>query len=36
MKPLKQAKKANKDLDDDDMAFLEKKRAGTLTLSVYH
>ncbi|KAI8666012.1 Translation machinery-associated protein 7 [Fusarium keratoplasticum] len=26
-KPLKQAKKAQKDLDDDDKAFLEKKRA---------
>lgn len=31
VKPLKQAKKANKDLDDDDKAFLEKKRAGTTT-----
>lgn len=29
VKPLKQAKKAQKDLDEDDMAFLEKKRAGT-------
>jgi hypothetical protein len=29
VKPLKQAKKAQKDLDDDDLAFLEKKRAGT-------
>ncbi|KAF4460458.1 Translation machinery associated TMA7 [Fusarium albosuccineum] len=28
-KPLKAAKKAQKDLDDDDKAFLEKKRAGT-------
>ena len=28
VKPLKAAKKANKDLDDDDKAFLEKKRAG--------
>ncbi|KAF5022491.1 hypothetical protein F66182_5463 [Fusarium sp. NRRL 66182] len=28
VKPLKQAKKAQKDLDDDDKAFLEKKRAG--------
>ncbi|KAH7235177.1 Translation machinery-associated protein 7 [Fusarium sp. LHS14.1] len=27
VKPLKQAKKAQKDLDDDDKAFLEKKRA---------
>ncbi|KAJ3524231.1 hypothetical protein NM208_g12137 [Fusarium decemcellulare] len=26
-KPLKAAKKAQKDLDDDDKAFLEKKRA---------
>jgi hypothetical protein len=26
---LKQAKKAQKDLDEDDMAYLEKKRAGT-------
>ncbi|KAK3896984.1 translation machinery associated TMA7-domain-containing protein [Staphylotrichum tortipilum] len=26
-KPLKAAKKANKDLDEDDKAFLEKKRA---------
>jgi hypothetical protein len=25
---LKAAKKANKDLDEDDLAFLEKKRAG--------
>ena len=31
VKPLKQAKKAQKDLDEDDMAFLEKKRAGTHT-----
>ncbi|CEI62655.1 unnamed protein product [Fusarium venenatum] len=29
VKPLKQAKKAQKDLDEDDMAYLEKKRAGT-------
>ncbi|POR37727.1 Uncharacterized protein TPAR_02072 [Tolypocladium paradoxum] len=29
VKPLKQAKKANKELDEDDKAFLEKKRAGT-------
>lgn len=28
-KPLKAAKKANKELDEDDLAFLEKKRAGT-------
>ncbi|KAG9496712.1 Translation machinery-associated protein 7 [Fusarium musae] len=27
VKPLKQAKKAQKELDDDDKAFLEKKRA---------
>ncbi|KAL1876480.1 Translation machinery-associated protein 7 [Diaporthe australafricana] len=26
-KPLKAAKKANKDLDEDDLAFLEKKKA---------
>jgi len=26
---LKAAKKANKELDEDDMAYLEKKRAGT-------
>ncbi|CAG9946590.1 unnamed protein product [Clonostachys rosea f. rosea IK726] len=26
-KPLKAAKKANKELDEDDLAFLEKKRA---------
>ncbi|KAI6426785.1 Translation machinery-associated protein 7 [Pyricularia oryzae] len=26
-KPLKAPKKGNKDLDDDDKAFLEKKRA---------
>lgn len=26
---MKQAKKAQKDLDEDDKAFLEKKRAGT-------
>lgn len=30
VKPLKQAKKQAKDLDDDDKAFLEKKRAGTI------
>ncbi|KAH7127547.1 hypothetical protein EDB81DRAFT_889341 [Dactylonectria macrodidyma] len=29
-KPLKAAKKANKELDEDDLAFLEKKRAETL------
>lgn len=29
-KPLKAAKKAVKDLDDDDLAYQEKKRAGTL------
>lgn len=29
---MKQAKKANKDLDEDDKAFLEKKRAGTAPL----
>ena len=28
-KPLKAAKKQNKDLDEDDLAYLEKKRAGT-------
>lgn len=28
-KPLKQAKKQSKDYDDDDKAFLDKKRAGT-------
>ncbi|RSL69763.1 Translation machinery-associated protein 7 [Fusarium duplospermum] len=27
VKPLKQAKKAQKELDDDDKAFLEKKKA---------
>lgn len=27
-KPLKAAKKDKKDLDDEDKAFLEKKRAG--------
>ncbi|CAK7205566.1 hypothetical protein SEUCBS139899_008343 [Sporothrix eucalyptigena] len=27
VKPLKQAKKEKKELDDDDKAFLEKKRA---------
>ncbi|PYH76579.1 translation machinery-associated protein 7 [Aspergillus aculeatinus CBS 121060] len=27
VKPLKQAKKAQKDLDDDDLAFKEKQRA---------
>ncbi|OAA58534.1 Translation machinery associated TMA7 [Niveomyces insectorum RCEF 264] len=27
VKPLKQAKKAKAELDDDDKAFLEKKRA---------
>ncbi|KFH44641.1 Translation machinery-associated protein-like protein [Hapsidospora chrysogenum ATCC 11550] len=26
-KPLKQAKKQNKELDEDDKAFLERKRA---------
>lgn len=29
VKPLKQAKKGPKDLDEDDKAYLEKKRAGT-------
>jgi hypothetical protein len=29
VKPLKAPKKDKKDLDDDDKAFLEKKRAGT-------
>lgn len=28
-KPLKAPKKAAKDMDDDDKAFLEKKKAGT-------
>ncbi|KAF4996171.1 hypothetical protein FGRMN_4663 [Fusarium graminum] len=28
VKPLKQAKKAQKDLDEDDLAYLEKKRAA--------
>jgi Translation machinery associated TMA7 len=28
IKPLKAPKKDKKDLDDDDKAFLEKKRAG--------
>lgn len=28
-KPLKAAKKATKELDEDDLAFQEKKRAGT-------
>ncbi len=32
-KPLKAPKKANKELDDEDKAFLEKQRAG-LYLSV--
>ncbi|KAF4992462.1 hypothetical protein FDECE_13709 [Fusarium decemcellulare] len=32
-KPLKAAKKAQKDLDDDDKAFLEKKRAETCPLT---
>ncbi|KAI0141459.1 translation machinery associated TMA7 [Pestalotiopsis sp. NC0098] len=27
VKPLKAAKKAQKDMDEDDMAYLEKKRA---------
>lgn len=27
-KPLKAAKKQNKELDEDDLAFIEKKRAG--------
>ncbi|ROW05505.1 hypothetical protein VSDG_00447 [Cytospora chrysosperma] len=29
-KPLKAPKKGAKDLDEDDLAYLEKKRAGTL------
>jgi hypothetical protein len=29
IKPLKAPKKQNKDLDDEDKAFLEKKKAGT-------
>lgn len=28
VKPLKAAKKDKKDLDEDDMAYLEKKKAG--------
>lgn len=28
-KPLKAPKKAAKDMDEDDKAFLEKKKAGT-------
>ena len=30
-KPLKSAKKASKELDEEDIAFQEKKRAGMLT-----
>lgn len=30
VKPLKAAKKDKKDLDEDDLAFKEKQRAGTL------
>ncbi|KJR86211.1 translation machinery-associated protein 7 [Sporothrix schenckii 1099-18] len=30
VKPLKAAKKEKKELDEDDLAFLEKKRAGTI------
>ena len=29
-KPLKAPKKQNKELDEDDQAFLEKKRAGMM------
>jgi hypothetical protein len=29
IKPLKAAKKEKKELDEDDKAFLDKKRAGT-------
>lgn len=35
VKPLKQAKKATKELDEDDKAFLEKKRAGTTCSPIY-
>ena len=31
-KPLKQAKKATKELDEEDQAFHDKKRAGTICL----
>jgi hypothetical protein len=31
-KPLKAAKKDKRELDDEDKAFLEKKRAGMYTL----
>jgi hypothetical protein len=30
VKPLKAAKKDKKELDDDDKAFLDKKKAGKL------
>lgn len=33
-KPLKAAKKATKELDDEDKAFLEKKKAGTFYLAL--
>lgn len=32
-KPLKAPKKVAKDMDDDDKAFLEKKKAGTFYLA---
>lgn len=32
VKPLKSAKKDKKDLDEDDLAYKEKQRAGTLPL----
>lgn len=34
VKPLKTAKKEKKDLDDDDMAFKEKQRAGMFSGSI--
>lgn len=33
-KPLKAAKKATKELDDEDKAFLEKKKAGAFYLAL--
>lgn len=35
MKPLKAPKKDKKDLDDDDLAFKEKQRAGWSSHRVY-
>lgn len=32
---MKAPKKQNKELDEDDMAYLEKKRAGRQTKSVH-